>query len=272
MKMEEMLTARHDFQKQLELLRKGEISLDDVVGGYGYLKSEIIQIEAERQEVMETQTGNPAKGILIYGEPGVGKTTSLLAIAASLNRECVVVRRQPDNDAMRKAVQDAINRAAEISRSTETPAFVLFDELDAIAPVRTAGQASDTPAFLASVDNLSPRSGVILLATTNLLDSVDSAARRPGRFERRIEMSVPTESDTKEILKVNLAGYKLEEGLTLDEFIEDLATLFRNKTGAEINRSVETAIQTRLNLSETKRRVDIVLYRSDIEEANRKLQ
>jgi ATP-dependent 26S proteasome regulatory subunit len=272
MKMEEKLTARHDFNKQLELLRKGEIQLDEVIGGYEYLKREVIQLEAERQEVMRTQTGNPTKGILVYGVPGVGKTTSLLAIAASLNRECVMVRRQPDNDAMRKAVQDAINRAAEISRSTGKPTFVLFDELDAIAPVRTPGQASDTPSFLASVDNLDPRNGVILLATTNILDNVDSAAKRPGRFERKIEMSTPTETDTKAILKVNLIGYKLEEGLEINEFAESLATVFRNKTGAEINRSVETAIQMRLNLSETKRRVDVTLYRSDIEQAAAKLQ
>ncbi|MDR1628497.1 MAG: AAA family ATPase [Oscillospiraceae bacterium] len=272
MKKEEELTARHDFQKQLELLRNGELDLDDVVGGYDSLKSEFMDIDAERQEVMNTQTGNPAKGILIYGVPGVGKTTSVQAIAASLNRECVMVRRQPDNDAMRKAVQDAINRGEELSRSTGAPTYVVFDELDALAPVRTPGQASDTPAFLASVDNFDPRSGVILVATTNVLDSVDSAARRPGRFERKIEMSTPTEFDTRKILKVCLAGYKLEESFVLDEFVESLATVFRNKTGAEITRSVEIAVQERLNMSETKRRVDITLYRSDIEKAAAKLR
>jgi transitional endoplasmic reticulum ATPase len=142
--------------------------------------------------------------------------------------------------ATEQALRDVFERAGR-----NTPSLILFDELDSIALSRATADAhhqqSAVAQLLALLDGLESRSGVFVLATTNRPISIDSALRRPGRFDRVIWMKLPNESGRASILRRYLKPLKLDSKIDVDALACNLAAATDGASGADLEYLCQTA-------------------------------
>ncbi len=284
---ERKLVDMHDFDKQCDMLREGKLSIDEVIGGYDNIKSDIHNLlEQHRKAVRMGNKIKPSKGIILYGKPGTGKTTMVKAMAAAEKCDIVVLKKHTENgnDNMVSEIKSkfkyakdlAVNRRNEVDENgnkfkKDAIVVLLIDEIDALGGHRQDSPSGDpattkeTVTLLSELDELKPSDGVVILATTNLPLAVDLAVKRSERLEQSVEVAIPSESDLKKILMANLKGYRFEEGQTIESMASSLAAKFRGKTGADITRAVELAVQQRMTDSGASFLSDIVLYKRDIE-------
>lgn len=284
---ERRLVDMHDFDKQCDMLREGKVSIDEVIGGYDNIKTDVHNLlEQHRRAVRMGNKIKPSKGMILYGRPGTGKTTMVKAMAASEKCDIVVLKKHTENgnDNMVAEIKSkfkyakdlAVTRRNEVDgngNKVDKDAIVvlLIDEIDALAghrqdvPSGDSATTKETVTLLSELDELKPSDGVVILATTNLPLAVDPAVRRSERLEQSVEVAIPSESDLRKILTVNLKGYRFEEGQTAESMSSSLAGKFRGKTGADITRAVELAVQQRMTDSGVSLLSDIVLYKRDIE-------
>jgi SpoVK/Ycf46/Vps4 family AAA+-type ATPase len=269
---ETRLQHLHDFDKQIELLRNKELTFDEVIGGYEHIKTTMLELINEYKFFQKYKKGSPPKGMVLHGKPGIGKTSIVRAIAAHKGYDIVILKKKTDIDAMEHEIKAKFNESKTLAESGNRLVILLIDEIDGLGATRKVGSTDkDTIALLAEIDALKPSDGVVIFATTNQLKNVDEAVIRSGRLDQKLEIARPTETDIKEILKVKLNGLRLEEGVKIDEFVDSLISTFRDKTGADIDRTVQVAIQNRLQNSESKQLTDIILYVEDIKQAAMKL-
>ena len=162
---------------------------------------ELVNMTLVNPEVYSELNIAPPKGILLYGSPGTGKTliASWLAKKASAN----LVRL--DNSIFSKFVGESESKVQEIFQEamSSAPSVVLIDEIDSICPSRESSeeyQRRIVTTFLTAMDSIQGR--VLVIATTNRPNSLDSALRRPGRFDKEVEVPVPSASDRKDIISL----------------------------------------------------------------------
>ncbi len=284
---ERKLVEMHDFDKQCDMLREGKLSIDEVIGGYDNIKSDIHNLlEQHRKAVRMGNKIKPSKGMILYGKPGTGKTTMVKAMSAAEKCDIVILKKHTENgnDNMVSEIKSkfkyakdlAANRRNEVDENgnkvnKDAIVVLLIDEIDALGGHRQDSPSGDpattkeTVTLLSELDELKPSDGVVILATTNLPLAVDLAVKRSERLEQSIEVAIPSESDLNKILMANLKGYRFEEGQTAESMANSLAGKFRGKTGADITRAVELAVQQRMTDSGASLLSDIILYKSDIE-------
>ncbi len=149
----------------------------------------------------------PPRGILLYGQPGTGKTMIAKAVASESNANFISVK---GPELLSKWVGESESGIREVFKKARqaAPCVVFFDEIDAIAPRR--GKAGDTQVMervvsqmLTEMDGIEDLRGVTVLAATNRLDMIDPALLRPGRFDMVMEIPLPGESELLEIFKVH---------------------------------------------------------------------
>ncbi|NXP24803.1 ATAD2 protein, partial [Scytalopus superciliaris] len=190
-------------------------------------------------EVFERFKIQPPRGCLFYGPPGTGKTL----VARALANECS----QGDRRVaffMRKGADCLSKWVGESERQLRLlfdqayqmrPSIIFFDEIDALAPVRSSQQdqvhSSVVSTLLALMDGLHSRGEVVVIGATNRLDSIDPALRRPGRFDREFLFSLPNKEARKEIFKIHTRDWALKP---LDKFLEELAEKCVGYCGADI--------------------------------------
>ena len=217
--------------------RAGErfASAADAAGGYASLGGvdalvqtlrETVELPLTRPELFARCGVRPPRGVLLWGPPGTGKTRLARAAAASARAKLMVVR-GPELVTAAVGESEAALRGVFAAAAAAAPCVVLLDELDAIAPARAGGDGlggrGDAGASSGGDEQMSARvvaallsvldgaedersmRGVVVVATTNRPEAVDRALRRPGRFDREIEVGVPTPSARREILQKHLA-------------------------------------------------------------------
>ena len=202
---------------------------------------ELVSLPLERPEVFTRCGVKPPRGVLLHGPPGSGKTRLARAAAHASNAKLFVVNGPELVGAHVGESEDAL-RGVFAAAIESAPSVVLLDELDAIAPAREQSAASDdmmSSRVVATLLSIFDGGGkdalelnrVVVVGTTNRPDAIERALRRPGRFDRELEVGVPTPDDRLEILRAHLRG--LNHDLS-DAYVEDVSRRAHGFVGADV--------------------------------------
>jgi transitional endoplasmic reticulum ATPase len=201
------------------------LSYEDIGGLKSQLHRirEMIELPLRHPEVFERLGIDPPKGVLLHGPPGCGKTLIARAIAHetdanffSVSGPEVIHKFYGESEAhLRKIFEDATRKG---------PSILFLDEVDAIAPKReqVVGDVEKrvVAQLLASMDGITKRQNVIVIAATNIPNALDPALRRPGRFDREIAIPIPDRYGRLEILEIHSRGMPLAEDVDMDHLAE----------------------------------------------------
>ena len=197
------------------------------------LVREMIELPLKHPEIFQRLGIEPPKGVLLYGPPGTGKTLIAKAVANEVDAHFISIS---GPEIMSKYYGESEQRLREIFEEAKqnAPSIIFIDEIDSIAPKReeVTGEVERrvVAQLLALMDGLESRGQVIVIAATNRPDAIDPALRRPGRFDREIEIGVPDRDGRKEILEIHTRKMPLAEDVNLDE----LADLTYGFVGADL--------------------------------------
>ena len=220
-------TAQSSFGKQ--------ITYDDVGGLDDELKRirEMIELPLKHPELFERLGIGAPKGVLLYGPPGTGKTLIAEAVANESGAKLYSVR-GPEIIGQYYGQSEERLRTIFKEASETSPSIIFLDEIDSIAPNRdsVSGEVERrvVAQLLTLMDGLGDRGNVIVVAATNREDSIDPALRRPGRFDREIEIGIPGRKARSDILTVHMRGMPLTEDVSVDA----LAGMTQGFVGADL--------------------------------------
>ncbi|MDO5844756.1 MAG: CDC48 family AAA ATPase [Methanocorpusculum sp.] len=201
----------------------GNIHYEDI-GGLGRelsLVREMIEYPLRNPEVFDKLGIEPPKGVLLYGPPGTGKTLIARAVA---NEAGAYFDTISGPEIVSKYYGDSEEKLREIFEKAEenAPSIIFIDEIDSIAPKREESKGEMerrvVAQLLSLMDGLKSRGRVIVIAATNLPDSIDPALRRGGRFDREIEIGVPDKDGRAEILKIHTRNMPLSENVKIQKY------------------------------------------------------
>lgn len=184
---------------------------------------EMVELPMKHPELFQKLGIDPPKGVLLHGPPGCGKTLIAKAVANESAANFVVIN---GPEIMSKFYGESEQRLRQIFKDagSKAPSIIFIDELDAIASKRAdvTGEVERrvVAQLLALMDGMVSRGEVIVVGATNRPNAIDPALRRPGRFDREIEIGVPDRDGRKEILLIHSRGMPLAEDVDLDFIAE----------------------------------------------------
>ena len=182
---------------------------------------EMVELPMRHPELFEKIGVEAPKGVLLYGPPGTGKTLLAKAVAGETNAHFISLS---GPEIMGKYYGESEERLREIFKQAEenAPSIIFIDEIDSIAPKRdeVTGEVEKriVAQLLSLMDGMKSRGKVVVIAATNRPDSIDPALRRPGRFDREIEIGIPDDKGRLEVLTIHTRGMPLEEKVNLKKF------------------------------------------------------
>jgi transitional endoplasmic reticulum ATPase len=194
---------------------------------------EMVELPLRHPELFQRLGIEPPKGVLLHGPPGCGKTLLARAVANESEANFFSIN---GPEIMSKFYGESEARLREIFQQAQqnAPGIIFIDELDAIAPKReeVTGEVERrvVAQLLALMDGLAGRGNIIVIGATNRPSALDPALRRPGRFDREIEIGVPDKKGRHEILQIHTRGMPLAEDVDL----ENLAKITHGFTGADL--------------------------------------
>jgi len=194
---------------------------------------EMVELPLRHPELFQRLGIEPPKGVLLHGPPGCGKTLLARAVANESEANFYSIN---GPEIMSKFYGESEARLREIFQQAQqnSPSIIFVDELDAIAPKReeVTGEVERrvVAQLLALMDGLSGRGNVIVIGATNRPGALDPALRRPGRFDREIEIGVPDRQGRHEVLQIHTRGMPLAEDVDLKK----LAEMTHGYTGADL--------------------------------------
>jgi len=218
-----------------EKVLKTTVTYEDIGGLHEQIQRirEMIELPLRYPEMFQKLGIEPPKGVLLYGPPGCGKTLLAKAVATEAEANFILIN---GPEVMNKYYGESEARLREIFRKAEeeAPSIIFIDEIDAIAPKRSevTGEVEKrvVAQLLALMDGLETRGQVIVIGATNRPNALDPAIRRPGRFDREIEIGIPDRNARREILQIHTRGMPLAEDVDLSK----LAEITRGYTGADL--------------------------------------
>lgn len=195
---------------------------------------EMVELPLRHPELFQRLGIEPPKGVLLHGPPGCGKTLLARAVANESEANFFSIN---GPEIMSKFYGESEARLREIFQQAQqnAPSIIFIDELDAIAPKReeVTGEVERrvVAQLLALMDGLSGRGNVIVIGATNRPSALDPALRRPGRFDREIEIGVPDKQGRYEIMQIHTRGMPLSEDVNLKK----LSDMTHGYTGADVS-------------------------------------
>ena len=215
--------------------RKVRVTYEEVGGLRQEVKAmrDIVELPLRHPELFTRLGIEPHSGILLYGPPGCGKTLLAKVLASESEANMFLIN---GPEIMNKYYGETEAKIREIFKEAKdnSPSIIFIDEIDAIAPKREEAygdvEKRVVAQLLALMDGLTDRGNVIVLGATNRPEGVDPALRRPGRFDREFEISVPNEDGRLEILLIHTRGMPVSDDVDL----KDLASELHGYTGADI--------------------------------------
>ena len=231
--------------------RREAVTYEDIGGLHKEMRRvrEIIELPLKYPEVFAHLGVEAPKGVLLYGPPGTGKTLIARAVAHESNVHFIHINGPEIIDKLYGASEANLRKMFEEAENN-APSIIFIDEIDAIAPKREqmAGERQVerrvVAQLLSLMDGLEARGQVVLIAATNLPDSLDPALRRPGRFDREIEIGIPDKEGRREALEIHSRGMPLAEAVDLERIAgithgfvgADLAALCREAAMSALRR------------------------------------
>ncbi len=185
---------------------------------------EMVELPMRHPELFRTLGIEPPKGVLLHGPPGTGKTLIARAVANEVDAHFVTLS---GPEIMSKYYGESEEQLRDIfeEAAENEPAIVFIDELDSIAPKREDVQGDVerrvVAQLLSLMDGLEDRGEITVIGTTNRVDAIDPALRRPGRFDREIEIGAPDADGREEVLQIHTRGMPLAEDVDLERFAEN---------------------------------------------------
>ncbi len=201
---------------------------------------EMVELPLRHPELFERLGIEPPKGVLLYGPPGTGKTLLAKAVANEANAHFIYLS---GPEIMSKYYGQSEENIREVFKEAQenAPSIIFIDEIDSIAPKRdeVTGEVERrvVAQLLALMDGLESRGKVVVIGATNRPNALDPALRRPGRFDREIEIGIPDRNARKEILEIHTRGVPLADDVDLDK----LADMTHGYVGADLAALVKEA-------------------------------
>ena len=182
---------------------------------------EMVELPMRHPELFDKIGVEAPKGVLLYGPPGTGKTLLAKAVAGETNAHFISLS---GPEIMGKYYGESEERLREIFTQAEenSPSIIFIDEIDSIAPKRdeVSGEVEKriVSQLLTLMDGMKSRGKVVVIAATNRPDSIDPALRRPGRFDREIEIGIPDDDGRLQILEIHTRGMPIDEKVDLKQY------------------------------------------------------
>ncbi len=212
-----------------------KISYEDIGGMRPVIQKvrEMIELPLRHPELFERLGVEAPKGVLLHGPPGTGKTLLARAVASETNANFTSLG---GPEIMSKFYGESEERLREVFKEAQenAPSIIFIDEIDSIAPKReeVTGEVEKrvVSQLLSLMDGLQSRGKVVVIGATNRVNSIDPALRRPGRFDREIEIGVPDRDGRLEVLQIHTRGMPLGEDVDLKK----LADVTHGFVGADL--------------------------------------
>jgi len=228
-------TVFHIAEKGETLRGVPQVTYEDIGGLTDEIRKvrEMIELPLRHPEIFEKLGIEAPKGVLLYGPPGTGKTLLAKAVANESNAHFISIS---GPEIMSKFYGESEARLREIFKEAreKAPSIIFVDEIDSIAPKReeVTGEVERrvVSQMLSLMDGLEGRGKVIVIAATNRPNAIDPALRRPGRFDREIEIKVPDKKGRKDILAIHTRNMPLSD----DVDIERNASVSHGYVGADL--------------------------------------
>ncbi|MEM7243750.1 MAG: CDC48 family AAA ATPase [Acidobacteriota bacterium] len=212
-----------------------EVTYDDLGGIQHVVEKvrEMIELPLKHPELFDRLGIDPPRGVLLHGPPGTGKTLLAKAVANESDARFHVIN---GPEIMGSQYGESESRLREVFAEAEkdAPSILFIDELDSIAPKRAqvSGEVERriVAQLLTLMDGMRADRTIIVIGATNRVDAIDEALRRPGRFDREIEVGIPDRDGRLEILHIHTRGMPLGNDVDLEHFAEQT----RGYTGSDI--------------------------------------
>jgi transitional endoplasmic reticulum ATPase len=232
------ITVSEESAKAVQVSKEGgvpSITYEDI-GGLGNAVErvrEMIELPLRHPELFKRLGVEAPKGVLLHGPPGTGKTLIAKAIASETNANFYTIG---GPEIMSKYYGESEEKLRNVFQQAEqnAPSIIFIDEIDSIAPKReeVSGEVERriVAQLLSLMDGMSTRGKVVVIGATNRINAIDPALRRPGRFDREIEIGVPDRNGRLEILQIHTRGMPIAKNVNL----EKLADISHGFVGADL--------------------------------------
>ncbi|MHA1296145.1 MAG: CDC48 family AAA ATPase, partial [Promethearchaeota archaeon] len=213
-----------DIEEKLQKIRE-KVTYEDIGGLEVTIQKirEMIELPIRHPELFERIGIDPPKGVLLYGPPGTGKTLLAKAVASETDAHFFSISGPEIMSKFFGQSEENLRKIFNEARE-KAPSIIFLDELDSIAPKRDEGknqvESRVVAQLLSLMDGLEGRGEIIVIGATNKINNIDPALRRPGRFDRELEIKVPDVKGRYEILLIHTRGMPLDNSVNLKKIAE----------------------------------------------------
>ena len=218
--LETNITISEKSHKEIEELESRRVTYEDIGGLEEEIQKirEMIELPIRHPELFKRIGIDPPKGVLLHGPPGTGKTLLARAVAYETEAHFITISGPEIMSKFYGQSEENLRKVFEEAKEM-SPSIIFIDELDSIAPKRgeVTGEVERrvVAQLLSLLDGLEGRGEIIVIGATNRVNDIDPALRRPGRFDREIEIGVPSTDGRYDILLIHTRGMPLHDDVDL---------------------------------------------------------